>query len=112
MSKSRVTILALAILLVASNAWWAYHVLNAGVTATYREASFQENHEALAQALATLPAAARPGATRAQILEAARQAASSHDTFEKDGFTWVGRLGFKFNAAGGLVEVQPAWSPF
>ncbi len=112
MNKHRVTILALSLLLVASNAWWAYNALNAAVTAGYREASFHEHHEALAQALAILPVAARPQVTSAQILESAKQAARTSESFEKDGFVWVGHLGLRFSEAGRLLEAKPAWSPF
>lgn len=30
--------------------------------------------------------------------------------YDKDGCTWVGWLGFKFNLSGKLVFVSPSWS--
>ena len=112
MNKSRVAILVLALALIGSNAWWAYRAVDAGVTAGYHEASFREHHQALAQAIAILPVAANPDATPAQVLEAAKQAARTSNTFEEDGFVWVGQLGLKFSGAGRLLEVKPSWSPF
>ena len=74
--------------------------------------SFENHRVALAQALAIMPVVVRPDATRTEILEAARRQAQHPDSFEKEGFVWIGRLGLKFDANGRLVEVKPAWSPF
>jgi hypothetical protein len=112
MRKSTVAIGVLAASLIGSNAWWAYHALDSGVTLMYADASLQEHHEALAQALAILPVAASPDADPNQVLMAAQRAARYPDSFEKDGFTWVGRLGLRFNESGRLIEAVPSWSPF
>jgi len=111
MKRSVLVIIALAVLLVASNAWWAYRLLDTGVSATYREVSLENHRAALGQILAIIPIAVRPGATRAEILRAA-QKDGNPEVFEKDGYVWVGRVGLKFDGAGHLVEVVPAWSPF
>ena len=114
MRLSTAVIAILFALLVASNAWWAYHAIDAGVTATYQQESFRSTQEALAQALAVLPVAASPTATKEQVILAARRGPggpASYDTFEKDGFTWVGQLGLRFDDAGRLVEASPSWSP-
>lgn len=112
MSRTRVLILALVLTLLASNAWWAYHAVDSAVTASHRYTTLREHREALAQALAVLPVASRPGATRTQILDAARGAAPSLEPFEKDGLTWIGQLGFRFPDDGTLLDVRPAWEPF
>ena len=109
--RSVLVIVALAVLLVASNAWWAYRLLDAGVSATYREVSLENHRTALGQILAIIPIALRPGATQPEILRAA-QKDGNPEVFEKDGYVWVGRVGLKFDGAGHLVEVVPAWSPF
>jgi len=103
-SKSKVTILALAVTLLASNAWWLYHMLDTGITLTYQDVSLHDTREALDQALAILPLVARPDASRAQVLSAAASAAQYPDSFEKDGYIWVGRLGLKFNEGGQFVK--------
>ena len=112
MKRSTLIILVLAFTLLASNSWWIYQSIDAAVTAGYREASWQDNHDALAQALAILPVAARTTSTRAQVLDAAKKAANDPDSFEKDGFVWIGKLGLKFDNNDRLIEVSPAWDPF
>ncbi len=111
MKRLVLVILALAAILVASNVWWAYRLIDAGVSATYREVSLENHRTALRQTLAIIPIAVRPGATQAEILRAAQKYGDS-EVFEKDGYTWVGQVGMKFDGAGHLVEVVPAWSPF
>jgi len=111
MMRPALAISALAVALIGSNAWLAYRNLDAGVTATYRQVSLEDHRTALAQVLAILPLAVRPGATRAEILEAARRDDKT-EPFEKDGYVWVGRVGLKFDGSGHLVDVVPAWSPF
>ena len=86
--------------------------LDSGVTATYRQASLEEHHEALAQAFSVFPVTARPNSTRAEVIAAATEAATHKDSFEKDGFVWVGQLGFRFDERGRVVKVAPAWEPF
>ncbi len=107
-----VAIAVLVAALVATNAWWAYQVLDAGVTATYREASFQDHRQALVNCLAVLPVAARSESTPADVISAGQAATGASLTFEKEGFVWVGGLGFKFGAGGRLVAVKPGWEPF
>jgi hypothetical protein len=52
--KFQVAIGLLLPALVASNVWWAYRVLDAGITHTYMRASFDTTSEALTQSLAVL----------------------------------------------------------
>jgi hypothetical protein len=112
MKRSTLIILVLAFALLASNGLWIYQSIDAAVTAGYREASWKDNHDALAQALAILPVVARSDSTREQVLDAAKQAANSGDSFEKDGFIWIGKIGLKFDRDGRLIDVSPAWEPF
>ena len=106
----KVVVGILVILLVGSNVWWAYQVLDRAVTASYRETAFQEHREALSQALAVLPHAAQC-ATRDDVIAAARQAAGD-EGFEKDGFVWIGRLGYRFDGKGRLTAIETSWSPY
>ena len=94
----------LTVALVATNALWAYRVLDLGVTLTYQGASLEENQQALSQALAIIKTSAKPNASRAQVVEAAQKAWPSSEAFEKEGYLWVGRLGLRFNESGRLVE--------
>lgn len=112
MRKTTVVIALLTAGLVGSNAWWAYHALDSGVSAMYADVVLQENHRALAQMLAIIPVAASPDSTPAQVLSAAQRAAPGSQPLEKDGFTWVGGIGLRFSETGRVVEAVPGWSPF
>ncbi len=111
MTRSKGAIVLLVVTLVASNLWWAYRLLDTGVTQTYMGVALDDNKQALAQTLALLPVVARPGVSRSEVLAAARSAEPSAAPFEKDGFVWVGNVGLKFNERGQLVEASRAWSP-
>ena len=104
MRRSRLTIVLLVFTLVLSNAWWAYRLLDAGISHTYLRASFDTTSEALMQALAVLQAVAKPGATRNQVLAAAQLPNDRVGPFEKEGYVWVGQLGLQFNEQGYFVK--------
>jgi hypothetical protein len=104
MRRTTIAISLLAVALVVTNAWWAYRLLDAGVSYTYQGASLEENQQALSQALGIIKVLATNNASREQIVLAAQAAWPSTEPFEKDGYLWVGRLGLRFNQAGHLVE--------
>lgn len=104
MRRTTIAITLLAIALVITNAWWAYRLLDAGVSYTYQGESLEENQQALSQALAIIKVLGANNASREQIVQAAQAAWPSTEPFEKDGYLWVGRLGLRFNQAGHLVE--------
>jgi predicted DCC family thiol-disulfide oxidoreductase YuxK len=104
-TKSTAIISVLIAGLAASNAWLAYKVLDVGVTLTYQSASLEEEQQASKQAMAVIEVLAKLGATRSQIVSAAQKAWPVVEPFEKDGYTWVGRLGLKFNKQDQLIEV-------
>lgn len=106
MRRSTVTISLLAAALVVSNAWWAYRILDAGITYTYQRASLEESRQALSQALAIIKASGASNPSRTRIIAAAQEALPAEEPFEKDGYWWVGRLGLRFNDAGRLVEAK------
>ena len=106
MGKAKITIIVLAIALVASNAWWTIQLVDVGITQTYTGVTLDYYDEALNQTLVLLPVVARQGVTRDEILAAA---GDTVDAFEKDGFTWIGRVGLKFDDQGRLVEAMKAW---
>ena len=100
MSKARIAIVALVLTLVGSNLWWASQVLDAGITQTYARASQESTSEMLTQTLAVLPVVAKPGASREQVVAAARVPNDRTEPYEKEGYVWVGQLGLKFNQQG------------
>jgi hypothetical protein len=103
-----VSILSLVVVLIASNAWWAYRMLDAGISYTYLSVSLKENEAAVAQLIALAPVLAR-GATRDEVIAAARQPGDT-EAFEKEGFVWVGHIGLQFGSEGRLQKVSRAWS--
>ena len=109
MKKSALVIVLLLLALVGSNGWWAYRLLDAGVSYTYQGVTLEENHQALAQALAVIKAMAAQGASRPHVVAAAQRVCPSLEPFEKDGYLWVGRLGLRFDAADQLIEAVPGF---
>ena len=111
MSRTKIAIVSLAVALLASNAWWAYHALDHGVTLTYMGVSLDDNKEALSQALAILPLVASRNASRETVLAAARLPGDKSEAFEKDGFVWIGKIGLKFDPNGKFLEARRGWDP-
>ena len=105
MKKSVIIIILLIVFLLGSNAWWAYRLLDAGVSYTYQGVSLEENQQALAQSLEIIKALASSDVSREMIVAAAQKAWGSTDPFEKNGYLWVGRLGLRFNEANELIGV-------
>ena len=52
---------------------------------------------------------ARPGVSRSEVIAAAKQSSTDKDSFEKDGFIWVGKIGLRFNDNGQLVKAEKSW---
>ena len=104
MRKSTITISMLAVALVATNACWAYRLLDAGVSHMYQGVSLEENHQALSQALAIIKVLGENNASREKIVQAAQKAWPPTEPFEKDEYLWVGRLGLRFDKTGHLIE--------
>jgi hypothetical protein len=110
MKRKWILPIALLVLLLASNAWWAYRLLDAGVSNTYLDTSLTDNETALNQVLALLPCVAKPDVSKDELISVARKAAPNGiEPFEKEGYVWIGSIGLKFNQEGKLVEVKRAW---
>ena len=104
MRGSRITIGLLLVALVASNAFWAYSALDAGVTGTYRDVSLNDAQIALRQSLALLNTHDVHRSPQPQVVQVAQGTGDGGAPFEKEGYFWVGRLGLAFNANGNLVQ--------
>ena len=109
MTRTTVAIVLLSTALILSNALWAYHSLDAGVTATYQEMSLEQNRQALAQVIAVAKESSRPGHSRASIVAAARVPDVPSGALEKDGFLWIGQIGLRFDANDQLLDVRRSW---
>ena len=111
MAKTKVGLVALTILLVLTNLWWAFQILDSGVTNTYMGVSLEDNRTALAQTIAVAKEVARPGSTKESIVAAAALSQDDVVAFEKDGYLWVGKIGIKFYDDGRLQDIARSWSP-
>lgn len=97
----------LTIVLAASNCWWLYGALDDAATAKFREQMIHERGAALRQALGLLPSVAGCS-ERSDVLTAA-QRMTDLESYDKGGRTWVGWLGFEFDATGALIGVEPTF---
>ena len=97
----------LGIMLLVSNGWWAYHTLDQGITQTYKEQEFYELKETHNQLAKMMPAISQQ-LSKDEVIKIASQF-SDTDKFYKDGCTWVGWVGLKFNQKGKLESVSPTW---
>lgn len=104
----KMTIAILVVLLLASNAFWLYQVVDTGVTLSYRDQQTYELEETRRQLMATFPEVAKH-ATKEEIIAAASKH-TDQEVYEKEGCTWVGWLGFKFGESNKLKSVSPSWS--
>lgn len=108
MKRSTLTITALVVLLVLSNAFWLYQIFHARI----REALLMaERREALTQIFALIPVLAQKP-NRARIIATAADGTLNKVAYEKDGYVWVGSLGLRFTDNGQLVEAVtmfPIW---
>jgi hypothetical protein len=110
--KTTIAIIGLSSVLVLSNLYWIYTLLDAGVSYTYLEDSYRHAQSTAEQALALLPEVARSTATRQSIIDAAVRARPGVQPFEKDGYLWIDELGLQFDASGRLTDVRTSIDPF
>src|SRR5262245_10480966 len=111
MKRSTLAIVGLSVLLVASNLFWAYVVLDGGISYTYLKNSYDNARNTALQAIAVSAEVARDTATKQSVIDAAAQIQPGVDSFEKDGFVWVGDIGLRFDDTGMFVEAKPAVEP-
>jgi hypothetical protein len=106
MKSQKLIIGLLGIFLVASNVFWVYTTFDNGITLTYTEDSLRHSANSVNELVAVIPLVAK-GEKREAIISAAVKATKLEvEPFEKEGYTWVLDLGFKFNEAGNLVSVK------
>ena len=111
MRKSTIAIVILATALAVTNAYWLYYFVDAGVSYSYLEDSYRTARGTAVQALALLPIAARSNASQAELINAVAKMDPQSHTFNKDGFTWVGSLGLRFDPDGRLIEARSDVDP-
>ena len=95
-------------LLLGSNAFWLYQAIDTGVTLTYRDQRAYELEETSKQLMIIPPRVAK-NMIKEEILLVASDY-TNQEVYEKDGCTWVGWLGFKFDNQKKLKSMSPLWS--
>jgi hypothetical protein len=111
MRKATVALIGMSAALLITNAAWLYAFVDAAVSYTYLEDSYRRAKGTAGQALSLLPVVARPDASKETVLAEALRGYEGKDVFEKDGMTWIGELGLRFDSAGVLVDARPATDP-
>ena len=94
--------------LVLSNIAWAFNAFDVGISRSYERASYNVDSDALTRALAVIPVVAKQPSSKEEIIRAAQRKGDSVDVFEKDGVTWIGSLGLRFDATGKVVKACTA----
>jgi hypothetical protein len=110
MNRSKIIILVLLILLIATNVWWAFQAFDHGITITYTIGSLDDHKQALDQALMIIPEITSGRGSREEIINSMESRFGLSDGLNKDGYIWIGKLGLRFDDSGKLLEVQPAWN--
>ena len=108
MKRSSIVIAVLGAALVVSNIAWAFNAFDVGISRSYERASYGVESDALTRALAVIPVVAKERSSKEEIIGAARRKGDSVDVFEKDGVTWIGNLGLRFEATGKVVKACAA----
>jgi len=104
----KVALMILVLMLLGSNAFWLYQSMDSGVTSSYASKQIHELNETRKQLSAVLTEVGK-NSKKSEIITVASKY-TELKAFEKDGCTWVGWIGFKFNEDGNLASVSPAWS--
>lgn len=99
----KVTDIGLSILLVGTKLFWAHQVVDTGVTVSCRDQHNWESEETRKQLMAMLPELATPK-KKIEVVRIA-EGFTNDETFEKEGCTWVGWLGLKFDDEENLISV-------
>lgn len=120
MSKANISITALALALLASNALWAYALsfyvpsrpiprMNCPSNVRYSE----HCNAAIVSLLAAISSSADPGASRESIINAVAQAQHSREVFcmEDSDVVQVRGIGLKFDSAENLVGATLTYCP-
>lgn len=100
--------IVLVLSLIISNAYWLFSSIDTAVTLSYRDQYIEDLDSSLTHAQKLLPIAFASSDRDSFLSAAARLLAE--DGYDKDGCTWIGRLGFRFDDAGALAHVSRTWN--
>jgi membrane-bound metal-dependent hydrolase YbcI (DUF457 family) len=99
----------LTALLILSNILWAYKTLDTGITLTYMSHSLEDHTKAIKQIEILFPLVAHGVMSKERILKSVTFADDFSSVFEKDGFTWVGQIGIRFDRNEKVDSLRMAW---
>jgi len=106
MRTSGVVIAGLSLALVATNAFWYNKLLGWSHAVEISGYEYRAERAGSKAARKLLPALARPDLTRNDIVAMSLRLDPSARLVEGNRVTWVGALGFQFDDAGRLADVQ------
>ena len=91
----RITTFVLIIALIASNGWWLYEAIDAGVTNKHQEQMMYERTGMLKQLISATPELSSEK-SKNEIVTIVKKS-TDKKFFEKEGTVWVGWTGLKFD---------------
>lgn len=98
-----------AILLIGSNVWWAAKSFDVAVTNTYQKDYIKNLEESLDQSFFVIKLLSSGAKIKKEKLVNHSKtfiAKNNITVLTKEGFTWVGAFGYKFNENGYLIELK------
>ena len=98
----------LTVLLLGSNAYWLFALIDTGVTLTHRDQHIRDLKEANKELSQMIPMLIK-SKSKAEIVEIVSNL-TAEEPFEKDGCIWIGRVGLKFSVSGELLSVSKTWN--
>ena len=98
----------LIVLLLSSNAYWTYKLLDASVSLSYRDDQIKDMKQYQVGLEKFIVELARQKPMK-KVVAAAKQSIG-REPYKKENCIWVGQVGFKFNVVGKLTAVEPTWS--
>ena len=109
MNRQSLGIIAvLTVLLVGSNAWWVYRALDQASIDKYQELELDYRLKSARAALQALPPLSAD-LRRDQVVARVAATLKDEQPFDKDGWTVIAPLTFRFDAAGKLVEAATVY---
>ncbi|QEX18236.1 hypothetical protein FRZ44_35410 [Hypericibacter terrae] len=92
----KVACIVAVLLLVGSNLFWIYNMVDLGVTYSYQQDAL-DGYKSNAETLARITQALAPNLSRDEFLALTHRLYADADILDKDGAIWVAGVGFVFD---------------
>jgi len=76
----------------------------------YLGVSLEDNSKALAQTLTVVDLLVNDKDSKQEILATLKDQHNLDSSFDKNGLTWIGKIGLKFNEQNQLQYIERSWS--